>query len=196
MDIEDDQSDRIDLIEQLKQSCRLEEELFENLRNKEKELLELKQRNKEKQLVQENIKNIMRSTNNKITIRVSELERKVLTDLKARRDYLLQHCDELVRALADPNAIRDHSTDTQIMELKQSIQAVISENRVLESYVRGENFSSTDDTVNAVKYLYSSKEAKLKELESVVEQLKTDDENLKKIVKSKQKIYQKLEERK
>ena len=62
--------------------------------------------------------------------------------------------------------------------------------------MRGENFSSADDTVTAVKYLLSSKEAKLKELENIVLQLQQEEESLKKMVQKKQTKYQKEMEKK
>ena len=74
---------------------------------------------------------------------------------------------------------------------KQRVQNTISENKILESYIRGENYVSTDEAITAYRFNLESKESKLKELDGIINQLKSEEDNFKTIIKKKQKEYQK-----
>ena len=78
----------------------------------------------------------------------------------------------------------------ELMMEKQRVQNTISENKILESYIRGENYVSTDEAITAYKYNLESKESKLRDLDGIISQLKTEEDNFKKIIKKKQKEYQ------
>ena len=116
----------------------------------------------------------MNANPRKIKIKVTDLERKVLADLTERRDHLKSHYEKLKKAIEETENTRNYSSmDTTNSEAKNKIQQIISENKLLESYIRGEYYNSADDAIAAYKYNLEGKEQKLKGLEDIITQLKT-----------------------
>ena len=60
----------------------------------------------------------------------------------------------------------------------------------MESYIRGENYISADESITAYRFNLEAKESKLKELDSIISQLRNEEESFKKIIKKKQSEYQ------
>ena len=72
----------------------------------------------------------------------------------------------------------------------QNIQSIIIENKIMESYIRGENYISSEESITAYRFNLECKEAKLKELDNIIGQLKGEEDSFKKIIKKKQSEYQ------
>ena len=74
--------------------------------------------------------------------------------------------------------------------MKDKTQVIINENNMMEAYIRGEYYTSTDEAITAYKYNLEGKEATSRELEGMISLLKSEEEDLKKSIKKKQKEYQ------
>ena len=63
-----------------------------------------------------------------------------------------------------------------VVQVKEKLQELLFENRILEGYKRGEYFRSMDEAISAYRFQLESKKRRKDELGQVIEQLEKEKE--------------------
>lgn len=167
--------------------------LYDSLKEKELKLLALRDDVKLLEGERKKKREELNRSSRKTTLKVSELEWKVLMDMMGRRERLKEHGEMLRSALREGEGGGKGYTggvETNVQQLKSRVQEIISDNRVLEAYNRGENYNSMEETPTAYKYHLENKDETARRLDEMIASLGAQEQQLEKQIKKKQKEYQ------
>lgn len=127
------------------------------------------------------------------TLTINQYQKFCIDKLESRIKYLQSRAEKLKNELKIANS-SNGTTEPNMLRFMEDIQDRLHENKTLEKYIQSENFRIYDETILSLKYNLEVSRKRYKDLKKVRKDLKQSFALKEKLLRKKQKRYQRRDE--